>query len=127
MAQIENESKRQRKTRWDIVSTEETTNNDNNITNNNNTTHLQPTQSQLNTIKQIQQNINLNTSNNINNINNSNNSNQVISIPLGGDTRIYVGSLNYDIKEAEIRVLFSSFGNIRSIDMSQEPGTGLFF
>ena len=33
---------------------------------------------------------------------------------------------NYDIKESEIRVLFSSFGNIRSIDMSQEQGTGYF-
>jgi RNA recognition motif-containing protein len=40
------------------------------------------------------------------------------------DCRIYVGSLHYELKEAEIKMLFSSFGTIRTIDMSLEPGTG---
>jgi len=39
------------------------------------------------------------------------------------DCRIYVGSLQYELTEANIRALFSSFGNIREIDMSLEPGT----
>jgi hypothetical protein len=42
-----------------------------------------------------------------------------------GDTRVYVGSMHYDIQESDIRMLFSSFGTIRSIDMSHEPMTGL--
>jgi hypothetical protein len=38
--------------------------------------------------------------------------------------RIYVGSLHYEIKEADIRMLFSSFGTIKSVEMSFEPATG---
>lgn len=47
----------------------------------------------------------------------------VSTVPTGADCRIYVGSLPYEIKEDEVRALFSSFGNIRSIDLSLEPGT----
>ena len=47
----------------------------------------------------------------------------VSSVPVGADCRIYVGSLHYEIKQEEVKVLFSSFGPIRSIDLSLEPGT----
>jgi hypothetical protein len=39
------------------------------------------------------------------------------------ENRIYVGSLSYTITDAEVRAVFSSFGPIRSIDMSHDPLT----
>eukprot|EP01041_Mallomonas_annulata_P002994 gene2994-5870_t len=38
-------------------------------------------------------------------------------------SRIYVGSLHYDLPEASIRALFSSFGNITGVELSKEPGS----
>jgi len=40
------------------------------------------------------------------------------------DCRVYVGSLNYDLKEADIKALFASFGTIRSFTMSYDNITG---
>ncbi|RYE96326.1 MAG: hypothetical protein EOO41_04725, partial [Methanobacteriota archaeon] len=39
-------------------------------------------------------------------------------------SRIYIGSLHYDIREEHLRELFSPFGNITRVDMSHEPATG---
>jgi RNA recognition motif-containing protein len=47
----------------------------------------------------------------------------VPTVPVGFDCRIYVGSLYYEIKQEDVRALFSPFGPIRSIDLSLEPGT----
>lgn len=47
----------------------------------------------------------------------------VPTTPVGADCRIYVGSLYYEIKQEDVRALFSPFGVIRSIDLSLEPGT----
>jgi hypothetical protein len=44
--------------------------------------------------------------------------------PPVADCRIYVGSLNYDLKEADIKALFASFGAIRSFTMSYDNVTG---
>ena len=44
--------------------------------------------------------------------------------PVGLDCRIYVGSLNYDLKEADIKALFASFGAIKSFTMSYDNVTG---
>ena len=38
--------------------------------------------------------------------------------------RLYVGSLHYDVKESDIRGIFSPFGTIAQIDMSFDQGTG---
>lgn len=38
--------------------------------------------------------------------------------------RVYVGSLHYDINEADIRMVFGQFGRIKQVDMSHEPSTG---
>jgi RNA recognition motif-containing protein len=40
------------------------------------------------------------------------------------ESRIYVGSLHYDIKEADVRALFESFGPIRYSEMQMDPLTG---
>lgn len=40
------------------------------------------------------------------------------------DSRIYVGSLHYDLTEPEIRRVFESFGTITDVTMSHEPATG---
>lgn len=40
------------------------------------------------------------------------------------ESRIYIGSLHYELGEAEIRMAFSPFGEIKSVDMSYEPNTG---
>mmetsp|Transcript_27726 Transcript_27726/g.27953 ORF Transcript_27726/g.27953 Transcript_27726/m.27953 type:complete len:167 (+) Transcript_27726:107-607(+) len=45
------------------------------------------------------------------------------STVVNESSRIYVGSLHYEISEANVRTLFASFGNITSIGMSREPGT----
>merc|ERR1719273_2041127 len=39
------------------------------------------------------------------------------------DRRIYVGSLDYDLTEDQVRIPFSSFGTITNIDMPKEAGT----
>ena len=39
-------------------------------------------------------------------------------------TRVYVGSLQYDIGEPDLRAMFSPFGRIAKIDVSFEPATG---
>lgn len=40
------------------------------------------------------------------------------------DSRIYVGSLHYDLTEPEIRRVFESFGTVTDVTMSHEPATG---
>jgi RNA recognition motif-containing protein len=42
----------------------------------------------------------------------------------GFDCRIYVGSLNYDLKEVDINALFASFGTIKTFSMSYDNLTG---
>lgn len=42
----------------------------------------------------------------------------------GVSARLWVGSLNYDLSEADVRAAFSPFGEIMSVDMSYEPLTG---
>jgi len=39
-------------------------------------------------------------------------------------TRLYIGSLHYEITEAQVRALFSPFGDITKLDMSHDPLTG---
>lgn len=38
--------------------------------------------------------------------------------------RLYVGSLHYDVKESDIRSIFSPFGPIAQIDVSFDQNTG---
>jgi poly(U)-binding-splicing factor PUF60 len=38
--------------------------------------------------------------------------------------RVYVGSIHYELGEAEVRQLFAPFGRIERLDMSRDPGTG---
>lgn len=38
--------------------------------------------------------------------------------------RIYVGNINYELGEDEVRAAFSPFGNMRSITMTKDPMTG---
>ncbi|EKX51036.1 hypothetical protein GUITHDRAFT_134574 [Guillardia theta CCMP2712] len=38
--------------------------------------------------------------------------------------RLYVGSLHFDLKEADVRAIFQPFGPIKTIEMSYEPTTG---
>lgn len=38
--------------------------------------------------------------------------------------RIYVGSINYDLKESDIVTLFSTFGTVTKSEMSMDPMTG---
>lgn len=46
---------------------------------------------------------------------------QPIDNPL--DRRIYVGSLHYELKQADVQALFSCFGTITKLDMSHDPTT----
>jgi len=51
-----------------------------------------------------------------------------ISIPgntvINTANRIYVGSLHYDLTEADLRMVFSPFGNIKSLDIVRDNNTG---
>ncbi len=40
------------------------------------------------------------------------------------ESRVYVGSLHYDIKESDVRALFESFGPIKFSEMQIDPLTG---
>jgi poly(U)-binding-splicing factor PUF60 len=48
------------------------------------------------------------------------------NVPMqrGVEHRIYVGSLHYDLTEADVRGVFGAFGNITNVVMSHEPSTG---
>ncbi|CAH1771202.1 2829_t:CDS:2, partial [Entrophospora sp. SA101] len=39
-------------------------------------------------------------------------------------SRIYVGSINFELTEQHVRVVFGQFGTIKSISMSLDPLTG---
>ena len=41
--------------------------------------------------------------------------------------RVYIGSINFDIREDQIRQTFSAFGPIKSINMSYDAVTGVKF
>lgn len=38
--------------------------------------------------------------------------------------RLYVGALHYDVRESDIKTIFSAFGPITNIDMSFDQMTG---
>lgn len=40
-------------------------------------------------------------------------------------SRVYVGSLSFDLKEQNVRTIFGPFGPIKSINMSYDPVTGV--
>ncbi|RUS16786.1 hypothetical protein BC937DRAFT_90813 [Endogone sp. FLAS-F59071] len=44
--------------------------------------------------------------------------------PLSVLSRIYVGSINFELNEAHIKAVFGQFGSIKSVSMSVDPATG---
>ena len=46
-------------------------------------------------------------------------------VPFADGLRLYVGSLQYQITEADIRPIFESFGPIDSIEVHKDPATGI--
>jgi RNA recognition motif-containing protein len=40
--------------------------------------------------------------------------------------RIYVGSINFDVFEDQLRAAFGIFGPIKNVNMSIDPSTGVF-
>ena len=43
------------------------------------------------------------------------------------DTRLYIGSLHYDLKEVDLKAIFAPFGGaegLKSVDLSFDPLTG---
>jgi len=43
------------------------------------------------------------------------------STPSAGPTRLYVGSLHFDINEDDLKQIFAPFGEIEFIDLHKEP------
>ena len=46
------------------------------------------------------------------------------AVPSKADHRIYIGSINYEVTETQMRKLFEPFGQIVKVDMSVDPSNG---
>lgn len=42
-------------------------------------------------------------------------------------SRIYIGSVNFDVSEEQIRSVFGIYGPIKNVNMSIDPATGVTF